>query len=165
MDDISTHDELLSMWANPEEKMMHEALKEARKAADLDEVPVGALIIHDGQIIARAHNQVEMLQDATAHAEIIAITQASAAIHNWRLDGAIMFVTKEPCPMCAGAIVNSRIEHVFYGVPDTKAGAAGSVFNIMDNPNLNHRVNVHPGICAVECRDLLRNFFSKLRNK
>jgi len=165
MDNFSTRDELLSMWANPEEKMMREALKEARKAADIDEVPVGAVIIHEGRIVARAHNQVETLQDATAHAEIIAITQAAAALHNWRLQGAIMFVTKEPCPMCAGAIVNSRVDHLFYGVADTKAGAAGSVFNILDNPNLNHRVNVHAGVCADECRDILREFFSQRRNK
>lgn len=149
--------------ATPADIYMKEALKEAKKAQEIGEVPVGAVIVHDGRIIARAHNQVELLKDATAHAEMIALTQASAALSDWRLEGAIMVVTKEPCPMCAGAMVLSRVEHLIYGVADTKYGAAGSVFNIVDTGGLHHRVKTTGGVMESECRALLQDFFKKLR--
>ncbi|MEW6534614.1 MAG: tRNA adenosine(34) deaminase TadA [Candidatus Auribacterota bacterium] len=157
--------ELTSWQIDPDERFMREAFKEALKAAEAEEVPVGAVIVHDGHIIARAYNQVEMLNDATAHAEMIAMTQASAALNNWRLTGATMYVTKEPCAMCAGAMVNARLERLVYGVPDKQFGGAVSLFPIVDNPSLRHRVQVTSGVMAQECKDLLRDFFLKVRQK
>ena len=124
---------------------MGEALRQARLAYDAGEVPVGAVIVRDGKIIARAFNQVELLKDATAHAEILAITQAANALGDWRLEGARLFVTKEPCPMCAGAIVLSRIKRLVFGVHDERAGGAGSVFAITSAKGLNHTVEVVAG--------------------
>lgn len=138
---------------------MGEALRQAVKAAEMEEVPVGAVVVRNGKIIARAHNQVELLKDGTAHAEMLALTQAQAAVGDWRLTDCILYVTKEPCPMCAGAIVNTRISTVVYGAPDPKYGAAGSALNILQFPSLNHRCSVVGGVRQDECRSLLKSFF------
>ncbi len=142
---------------------MEEALRQARLAYDADEVPVGAVIVRDGKIIARAFNQVELLNDATAHAEILAITQAASAVGDWRLEGTTLFVTKEPCPMCAGAIVLSRIKKLVFGVRDERAGGAGSVFPITSAKGLNHTVEVVAGVKEIEARELLQGFFRERR--
>lgn len=142
---------------------MREALRLARMAYDADEVPIGAVVTRQGRIIARAHNQVETLRDATAHAEILAITQAAHALGDWRLEGCSLFVTKEPCPMCAGAIALSRIERLVYGVRDERAGGAGSVFAITSCPGLNHRVEVCGGVREEDARELLQGFFREKR--
>lgn len=142
---------------------MGEALRQARLAYDADEVPVGAVIVREKKIIARAFNQVELLKDATAHAEVLAITQAAHALGDWRLEGVTLFVTKEPCPMCAGAIVLSRVKRVVFGVPDPKSGGAGSVFDITGQGGLNHKVEVLPGIKEDEARLLLQSFFRAKR--
>lgn len=138
---------------------MGEALRQAVKAAEMEEVPVGAVVVRNGKIIARAHNQVELLKDATAHAEMLALTQAQAAVGDWRLTDCSLYVTKEPCPMCAGAIVHTRISTVIYGAPDPKGGAAGSALNILQFPSLNHRCSVIGGVRLEECRNLLKSFF------
>lgn len=142
---------------------MREAIKEAEKAFENGEVPVGAVIVHEGRIIGRAHNQVEQLKDATAHAEMIALTQASAALGDWRLEGTDLYVTKEPCPMCAGAIVLSRVKRVVFGARDEKAGAAGTKMNILSDGCLNHKVEVEAGVEEDQCRELLLSFFKKRR--
>jgi tRNA(adenine34) deaminase len=142
---------------------MGEALRQARLAFDADEVPIGAVIVRENKIIARAFNQVELLKDATAHAEILAITQAAHALGDWRLDGTVLFVTKEPCPMCAGAIVLSRIKRLVFGVHDDKAGGAGSVFPITTQGGLNHVVEVTGGVKDIEARQLLQGFFRAKR--
>ena len=142
---------------------MREAMKEASRALEDGEVPVGALIVREGRVIARAHNQVEQLRDATAHAEMIALTQASSAVGDWRLDGVTLYVTKEPCPMCAGAIALSRVRRVVFGARDEKAGAAGSKMDILGDGCLNHTVEVVAGVGEGECRDLLKEFFRAKR--
>jgi len=142
---------------------MEEALRQARLAYDADEVPVGAVIVRDGKVIARAFNQVELLNDATAHAEILAITQAASVVGDWRLDGTTLFVTKEPCPMCAGAIVLSRVKKLVFGVRDERAGGAGSVFPITSAKGLNHTVEVVAGVKEIEARELLQGFFRERR--
>jgi tRNA(adenine34) deaminase len=142
---------------------MGEALRQARMAYDADEVPVGAVIVRDAKIIARAHNQVELLKDATAHAEILAITQAAHALGDWRLEGCTLFVTKEPCPMCAGAIMLSRLNRLVFGVRDDRAGGAGSVFPITSATGLNHVLEVQSGVMETEARDLLQSFFRARR--
>ncbi len=141
------------------------ALKEAASAYTKGEVPVGAIIVYKNRVIARAYNQVELLQDATAHAEILAITQAAHHLRDWRLQGATLFVTKEPCSMCAGAMVNSRIDKVVFGVSDPKYGAAGSALNIVQFPDHLHQVEVQSGILEQECRDLLQDFFRTRRKQ
>jgi tRNA(adenine34) deaminase len=146
-----------------DEYFMGEALRQARMAFEAEEVPVGAVIVHAGKIIARAFNQVELLKDATAHAEILAITQAASATGDWRLDGASLFVTKEPCPMCAGAIVLSRVQRLVYGVADPKSGGAGSIFDITGQSGLNHTVAVTTGVKETEARQLLQEFFRSRR--
>lgn len=138
---------------------MRLALKEAEKALEEDEVPVGAVIVHDGHVIARAHNQREKLKDPTAHAEMIAITQAASYLENWRLEGVTLYVTKEPCIMCAGAIVQARLTNLVFGAADEKGGACGSVVNLVEEPRFNHRVKVTGGILAEESAVLLREFF------
>jgi tRNA(adenine34) deaminase len=143
---------------------MGEALRLARLAYDADEVPVGAVIVHAGKIIARAHNQVETLKDATAHAEILAITQAASALGDWRLEGCTLFVTKEPCPMCAGAIMLSRVKRLVFGVRDDRAGGAGTVFPIISAKGLNHVIEVVSGVKENEARDLLQSFFRTKRS-
>jgi len=142
---------------------MSEALKEARKALELDEVPVGAVIVHKRKIIARAHNQIRMLKDPTAHAEMIAITQAAAYLKHERLLNACLYVTIEPCSMCAGALVLARVKRLVYGADDPKTGACGSIVNIICNKKLNHQLNVKKGVLEKDCALLLREFFKTKR--
>jgi tRNA(adenine34) deaminase len=142
---------------------MGEALRQAARAAQAGEVPVGAVIAREGRVIARAFNQVELLKDATAHAEMLAITQAEESCGDWRLTDCTLYVTKEPCPMCAGAIVHVRLARIVFGAPDDKAGAAGSAMNLLQFPTLNHRCEITSGVRASECRDLLRSFFATHR--
>lgn len=144
---------------------MGEALRQAARAFAAEEVPVGAVIVRGGRIIARACNQVELLKDATAHAEMLALTQAQEALGDWRLTDCILYVTKEPCAMCAGAIVHTRLALVVYGAPDPKAGAAGSALNLLQFPTFNHRCDIAAGVRADECRTLLREFFLQQRAK
>lgn len=145
---------------------MGQALREAHKARAAGEVPVGAVVTYEGRIIARAWNQVETLKDATAHAEMLALTAAQQSLGDWRLEKCAIYVTKEPCPMCAGAIVHCRPERVVFGCPDPKAGAAGGWINLLDsNPPLNHRCEVVPGIMGGECLDLLQGFFREARER
>lgn len=144
---------------------MAEALKEAEKAAEMGEVPVGAVIVRDGEVIAKGHNMTESTKDPTAHAEMLAIRQASQKLGGWRLIGCHMYVTAEPCSMCAGAIVWSRIEKLFIGTMDPKAGACGSVFNIPQEKKLNHFVEIETGVMEEECAQIMRAFFRKLRSK
>lgn len=124
---------------------------------------MGAVIVREGEIIARAWNQVEMLKDATAHAEMLAITQAEAAVEDWRLNDCDLYVTKEPCPMCAGAIVHARLRRVIFGCPDPKCGGAGGLLNILQMPELNHRSEITSGVLADECLGLIREFFRARR--
>lgn len=142
---------------------MGEALRQAGRAYAAEETPVGAVIVRAGRIIARAFNQVELLKDATAHAEMLALTQAQGAVGDWRLTDCELYVTKEPCPMCAGAIVHTRIVRVIFGANDPKAGAAGSAMNLLQFPTLNHRCAVTSGVRELECRALLKNFFAEQR--
>src|SRR4051812_7359772 len=138
---------------------MGEALRQAAKAYEAEEVPVGAVVVRAGRIIARAFNQVELLKDATAHAEMLAVTQAEEAVGDWRLTDCTLYVTKEPCPMCAGAIVHVRLARVVFGCKDPKAGAAGSALNLLQFPTLNHRSEITAGVREAECRALLQSFF------
>lgn len=142
---------------------MGEALRQAVKAYEKGEVPVGAVVVRNGRIIARAGNQVETLKDATAHAEMLALTQAESAVGDWRLTDCTLYVTKEPCPMCAGAIVHTRVARVVFGVSDPKGGAAGGALNLLQFPTLNHRCEITPGLRMEECRSLLQNFFAEQR--
>jgi tRNA(adenine34) deaminase len=144
---------------------MGEALRQAARAAEAHEVPVGAVVVRAGRVIARAHNQVELLKDATAHAEMLAVTQAEEAVGDWRLTDCTLYVTKEPCPMCAGAMVHVRLARVVYGAADEKGGAAGSAFNLLQSEALNHRCEMTPGVRQEECRALLREFFAEQRRK
>ena len=146
-----------------EEYFMGEALRQARKAYAAEEVPIGAVIVREGTIIARAWNQVELLKDATAHAEMLAITQAEAEVGDWRLTDCDLYVTKEPCPMCAGAIVHARLRRVIFGCGDAKGGAAGGLINLLQMPQLNHRSEITAGVLAEPCADLLKDFFSARR--
>lgn len=150
---------------NMDEFFMAEAIKESKKAQDKDEVPVGAVIVLENKIIARAHNQVEMLKDATAHAEMISITSAESSVKDWRLDGTTLYVTKEPCFMCAGALVLTRVGRLVFGVRDVKAGGAGSALNLVQDPKLNHWVDVVAGVKEDECKAILQEFFKKLRSQ
>ena len=142
---------------------MGEALRQARRAYEAEEVPVGAVIVRAGRIIARAFNQVELLKDATAHAEMLALTQAEEAVGDWRLADCTLYVTKEPCPMCAGAMVHVRLARVVYGASDPKAGAAGSALNLLQFPSLNHHCQITRGVRQTECRGLLQSFFAERR--
>lgn len=142
---------------------MGEALRQAIKAYDAEEVPIGAIIVREGRIIARAFNQVELLKDATAHAEMLAITQAEAAVGDWRLNDCTLYVTKEPCPMCAGAIVHARLARVVFGAPDPKGGCAGGALNLLQFPGFNHRCEIAPGVREEECRQVLKSFFAEQR--
>ncbi|MEI6566523.1 MAG: tRNA adenosine(34) deaminase TadA [Verrucomicrobiota bacterium] len=144
---------------------MGEALRQAVRAYEAEEVPIGAVVTRNGRIIARAFNQVELLKDATAHAEMLAITQAEEAVGDWRLTDCTLYVTKEPCPMCAGAIVHVRFARVVFGAPDLKSGAAGGALNLLQWPTLNHRCEITPGMREEECRNLLRSFFAEQRKK
>src|SRR5882724_13570335 len=142
---------------------MGEALRQAAKAYAAGEVPVGAVIVREGRIIARAFNHVELLKDATAHAEMLALTQAENAVGDWRLTDCTLYVTKEPCPMCAGAVVHTRLARVVFGAPDPKSGAAGGALNLLQFPTLNHRCEITSGVRLEECRALLQNFFAEQR--
>jgi tRNA(adenine34) deaminase len=145
------------------EAYMRLALEQARLAGEQDEVPVGAVIVHEGRIIAAAHNQREQLQDPTAHAEMIAITQAAAARGGWRLDDCLLYVTLEPCPMCAGAIVQARLPMIIYGAADPKAGAVQTLYQLLNDRRLNHRVDSISGVLARESSELLSSFFRNQR--
>lgn len=147
------------------EYYMQMALAEAYQAAEEKEVPVGALILHpERRVIAVAHNQREQLRDPTAHAEMIAITQAAESLDSWRLDECTLYVTLEPCPMCAGAILQARIRTLVYGANDPKAGAVRSLFSILDDPRLNHRCQIISGILAAPCGAVLTDFFQLQRS-
>ena len=147
-----------------DQMFMQEAIKQAQFAGKADEVPVGAVIVHENKIIARAHNQVEMLKDPTAHAEMIAITQATNHLSRKWLQDCTLYVTIEPCSMCAGALVLARVKRVCYGAPDPKTGACGSVVNIVRHPKLNHQMEVAGGILDHVCGSLLTEFFQKKRS-
>ena len=147
------------------EKFMKEALKEAKKAYKKLEIPVGAVIVKDGKIIARGHNLKETKTDTTKHAEIIAIQKASEKLKSWRLLDCDMYVTLEPCSMCAGALINSRIRKVYIGTTDKKTGAAGSVLNLLNDYTFNHKVEYEKGIMQDDCENLLKSFFKELRKK
>ena len=144
---------------------MGEALRQAVRAYEAAEVPIGAVVVRDGRIIARAFNQVELLHDATAHAEMLAITQAEEVVGDWRLNDCTLYVTKEPCPMCAGAIVHVRFPRVVFGASDLKSGAAGSLLNLLQFPGLNHKSAITSGVRAEECGNLLKTFFAEQRAK
>ena len=144
---------------------MGEALRQATRAFEAEEVPVGAVVVRAGRVIARAYNQVELLKDATAHAEMLALTQAEEAVGDWRLTDCTLYVTKEPCPMCAGAIVHVRLARVVFGASDPKAGAAGSAVNLLQFPTLNHQCAITSGVREQECRALLQSFFGNQRQK
>src|SRR5438067_4768281 len=149
----------------PDEHFMRESLRQAQKANEAGEVPVGAVIVREGKIIARAYNQVELLKDATAHAEMLALTQAEAAVGDWRLTECDLYVTKEPCAMCAGALVHTRIKRVIFGCADPAAGAAGSVINLLQMPTLNHRCDIASGVLQDNCAAILQNFFRQRRSE
>ena len=145
------------------ERYMGYAIREATRAMEQGEVPVGCVIVHEGQIIAKGHNERETLQDPTAHAEVIAITAAAAHLGSWRLENTQMYVTLEPCPMCAGAIILSRIQSVYFGASDPKGGCCGSLMNLLEDERFNHQPALHGGLMAEECGTLLRTFFREIR--
>ena len=142
---------------------MRLALREAARALEHDDVPIGAVVVRGGEVIGAGHNERELRADPTAHAEMIALREAARAIGSWRVLESVMYVTLEPCAMCAGAIVLARLPRVVFGAADPKAGAAGSVFNVLEEPRLNHRPQVEGGLLAEECADLLRSFFAPRR--
>ncbi len=148
-----------------DEKWMQQALAEAKLALKKGEVPIGAVVVHEDKIIGRGHNQVESLKDPTAHAEIIAIGAAAGYLGSWRLSDASLYVTLEPCAMCAGALVLSRVDRLVFGTKDPKAGACGSLFNIVQDPRLNHQAEVVPHVLEHECSRILQAFFEKVRRK
>ena len=147
------------------ESWMEQAYREAEKAFEKDEVPIGAVVVADGMVVGRGYNMVETLQDPTAHAEVIAITAAANSRNSWRLEDATLYVTKEPCPMCAGAIYLSRIQQVVFGVSDSRMGACGSTLNIVQSPRLHSEVTVTCGILESKCLGILQAFFQKLRQR
>jgi tRNA(adenine34) deaminase len=147
-----------------DQHFMSQALRLAHRAYAAEEVPIGAVIVHEQQIIARAFNQVETLKDATAHAEMLALTQAQSAVGDWRLTDCDLYVTKEPCPMCAGAIVHCRLRRVIFGCPDPKGGAAGGLLNLLQHPSLNHRSGITSGVMQDECAGILKGFFRERRS-
>jgi tRNA(adenine34) deaminase len=146
-----------------DERWMRQALAEARRGAREEEVPVGAVVVADGRVVARAHNRPIRLRDPSAHAEILALRRAARKLGNYRLTGSTLYVTIEPCVMCAGAIVQARLARVVYGARDPKAGAAGSALRVLNHPKLNHRVKVTGGVLADECAEMLREFFRRRR--
>ncbi len=148
-----------------DEQYMRMAVEAAKVAEENGDVPIGAVIVQGERVIGRAYNQREQLQDPTAHAEIIALTQAAAALENWHLNGCTMYVTLEPCPMCAGALVLSRVDRLVYGCDDPKAGACGTLYNIVADGRLNHRLQVTAGVLEKECGQQLQDFFKKRRNE
>lgn len=150
---------------NLHEKYMQAAIQEAKKAEEKEEVPIGAVIVKEGEIIARGHNLRELQNDPTAHAEMIAIRQAAARLKSWRLEECSLYVTLEPCPMCAGAIIQARLDRVVYGTTDPKAGCGGTLMNLLQEPRFNHQTEVISGVKQQECRQLLTQFFQRLRQK
>lgn len=151
--------------SGPDLSYMREALRQAEKASAADEVPVGAVVVREGNIIARAYNQMELLKDATAHAEMLALTQAEAAVADWRLADCDLYVTKEPCVMCAGAIVHTRIRRVIFGCSDPRSGGAGGIINLLQHPALNHHCEITAGVLQSECASILQDFFRKKRGE
>ncbi len=147
------------------EKYMMEALKQARKAGEIGEVPIGCVIVHEGKIIARGYNQRNKRKSTLAHAEILAIEKASRKLDDWRLEGCVMYVTLEPCPMCAGAIVQARIPEVVVGTMNPKAGCGGSILNILQERRFNHQVAMVTGVCGEECQEMIQAFFRRLRER
>ena len=148
-----------------DEKWMAEALKEAKRAKEEGEVPVGAVVVSEERVVGRGYNRVEGLQDATAHAEIIAITSACSCLNSWRLDRAAIYTTLEPCPMCAGAIFLSRIKRLVFGAKDPRYGACGSALNVINSNSLDHKVEVLGGVLGEKCRQLLEGFFEEVRSR
>jgi tRNA(adenine34) deaminase len=148
-----------------DEHFMREALRQAQKAYEAGEVPVGAIVVRAGRIIARAWNQVELLKDATAHAEMLALTQAETAVGDWRLTDCDLYVTKEPCVMCAGALVHVRMGRVVFGCADLRSGGAGGIINLLQHPALNHRCDISSGVLQNECATILQDFFRKKRGR
>ncbi len=155
----------MNLLERTDETYMQIALREAEKAFAIGEVPIGAVVVYEKQIIAKAHNQVEILNDATAHAEILAITQASSHLQNWRLSKACLYVTKEPCAMCAGAMVNSKLNRLVFGASDPKYGAAGGALNVTNFDGHLHQINIKSGVFHEECLGLLKRFFQQRRNE
>jgi len=147
------------------EKFMREALIEAEKASKLDEVPVGAVVVHNGTIIARAHNLKVKCGDAFAHAEMLAMARATKKLGDWRLNECELYVTLEPCPMCAGAIINARVGHIVFGASDPKAGCVGTLYNLVEDKRFNHRARVTSGVLAAECGQILSDYFRAKRKK
>ncbi|XEC94939.1 tRNA adenosine(34) deaminase TadA [Paenibacillus tarimensis] len=152
-------------WNDEETKWMAEAIKEAKKAEAILEVPIGAVIVKDGEVVGRGYNLRETRHDPTAHAEMVAIKEASERLGAWRLLGCTLYVTLEPCPMCAGAILQSRIDKVVYGTTDPKAGCAGTLMNLLQDPRFNHETEIISGVLQDECASMLTQFFRKLRSK
>lgn len=157
-------DELAARFLN-DEYFMRAALRQAEIAGSEDEVPIGAVAVKNGVVIARGWNQVERLKDATAHAELLAMTAAASAVGDWRLDGVTIYVTKEPCAMCAGALVNTRVERVVYGMADPRSGCAGSALDVTGFPGMLHQVRVTGGVLEEECKAMIRAFFARVRKK
>ena len=157
--------EPLVLSIHSDEYFMKQALLEAERAFEEDEVPVGAVIVHENRIIGRAHNQREQLNDPTAHAEILALTQAATELGTWRLTGTAIYVTLEPCPMCAGALVNARVDKLVFGCSDPKAGACGTLWNLVQSDKLNHRMTVVSDMMADDCRRVLQEFFRRKRGQ
>jgi tRNA(adenine34) deaminase len=155
----------MNFYSNREsdESFMREALRQAQKAYEADEVPVGAVVVRAGKVIGRAYNQVELLKDATAHAEMLALTQAEAAVGDWRLIDCDLYVTKEPCVMCAGALIHVRIRRLIFGCADTRSGAAGGMINLLQHSALNHDYEITPGVLQNECAAILQDFFRQKR--
>ncbi len=147
------------------EKYMRAAIAEAHQAEIMGEVPIGAVVVHDGQIIGRGHNMREKFQDVTYHAEMLAIMEACTNLGSWRLENCDLYVTLEPCIMCSGAIVNARIKNVYYGAKDPKAGAVDSLYHLLNDQRLNHQVNVESGLLGAECSQMLKDFFREIRRK
>ncbi|WP_066389932.1 tRNA adenosine(34) deaminase TadA [Neobacillus mesonae] len=148
-----------------DELFMKEAIKEAEKAQDLNEVPIGAVLVHEEKIISRAHNLRESEQNAIAHAELLAIDKACREMGSWRLEDTTLYVTLEPCPMCSGAIILSRVKRVVYGASDPKGGCAGTLMNLLEDERFNHQSEVEKGVLEKECGELLSNFFKKIRER
>jgi len=153
------------MQLGTDEQYMHAAIEEARVAEENGDVPIGAVIVYQEQIIGKAYNQRQQLQDPTAHAEIIALTQAASFMENWHLNGCTMYVTLEPCPMCAGALVLARVDRLVYGCDDPKTGAVKSLYNIVSDERLNHRLEVTSGVMEEQCRQQLQEFFGRRRQE
>jgi len=154
---------MLDVTHKSDEEFMRKSIEQAKIAQENGDVPIGAVIVHQNEIIGKAYNQREQLKDPTAHAEIIALTQAAAALQSWRLTGCTMYVTLEPCPMCAGALVLARIDRLVYGCDDPKTGACKSLYNIVQDERLNHRLEVTTGVLADDCSRLLQDFFQQKR--